>query len=478
MKHVCPVAMRASFAGFYLPSKHLVQRQNHQVLSLARAAIAVSQSRSSRPVYDVTKAPQPSRIQSCGFSTSSKLFARKRWVKSSEVSDAPNRKTAKDVPRTWQDYDPKVGVPLDSGELDQTTIAQIFGTHVDEATGNHVLRLMNYRRRSGSLIDVGASFPPETGISSQVAIKALDYLRAQNPDFDEQGAGAAWAEAEVNRVEQEYMNRAESLGLYKKSEAESESGSQGTKHRNDPYGESALVNLRKANKARWMEEDRKKKELKDKQEAERLAQLRASGVEPKQETNTTNTNQSSPEVMSLNQPVGKAWLQPVERKAWVKYYEEQATIIKDNKVPQLSLFRRLGPAALVALGVVAGCLVLHEMYAPPPKSARIFPNVPPAVATLGTITAINFAIFIAWRMPVLWRTLNKYFQMSPGYPSAAAVLGAQFSHQTSLHLFSSTLFLWPFGLMCKFCKTTIHAGLANMYQCMKMLVEEPFSQSI
>lgn len=349
-------------------------------------------------------------------------------------------------------------MPLPSGELDQPTITDIFGPDMDEAKGNQALRLVNYRRISGSLIDVGVTFRPEHGISEQTAIKALEYIRQEYPDFNEQEAGAAWAESEIVKAEQEYMDRAEDLGLYKREKSEEASQPQGTTYGRSKYGESALAALRKENKARWMEEDRKKKEAEEAKEAERIAQLRAAGKEEEAaveeqklalERNST-TGRRGPDGMSLQEPVAKAWLQPVERKGWVKYYEEQATIVKENKVPQLSTLRRLGPAALLALGVLGACITLHEMYAPPPKSARMFPDLPPAVATLGAITAINTALFIAWRMPFLWRTMNKYFLVAPGYPYALGVFGAQFSHQAPGHLFINTVLMWSFGLMRKY----------------------------
>lgn len=444
MKHVCPIVIRTPFTGFHL--SNVVQRQDYHIRSVVRVALGFGSFSSSRSLYTKTRSCKYPQYPSRDFSTSSATLARKRWIKN---TTRPER----DVARSWQDYDPEVGIPLESGELDQTTISNIFGPDMDDAMGNHILRLMNYRRISGSLIDVGAMFPAQTGVSQQMATKALDYLREQDPNFNEQEAGAAWAEAEVRRVEEEYMKRAENLGIYKKSSSGDQAREQASDDGPSVYGESALAALRRENKARWMEEDRKKAEAKERQRVEQLAQLRASGVEPepqKTRGNSPETDNQSSENISLQRPGEKAWLQPTERKSWVKYYEEQATIVKENKIPQMSLLRRLGPAALVALGVVGACLTLHEMYVPPPKSARVFPDMPPAIATLGAITAINFAAFIAWRMPFMWRTMNKYFQVAPGYPFALSVFGAQFGHQSFIHLFTNTILLWPFGLMCKF----------------------------
>ncbi|OBW69261.1 MAG: hypothetical protein AUREO_006970 [Aureobasidium pullulans] len=132
------------------------------------------------------------------------------------------------------------------------------------------------QRLSGSLIDVGVDFPKESGVSSAMAKKALDYIRTQDPSFDENEAGAIWAESEIMRVEEEYMARAEKLGIYKRTDTEQAPDTQSSASTSDIYGESALDKLRKANKARWMEEDRKKEEAKKQQEAERMSPERSS----------------------------------------------------------------------------------------------------------------------------------------------------------------------------------------------------------
>ncbi|KAI4729352.1 hypothetical protein E4T49_02779 [Aureobasidium sp. EXF-10728] len=338
--------------------------------------------------------------------------------------------------------------PPRHGELDQASISEIFGPDMQCDDGNHVLRLMNYRRLSGSLIDIGVDFPKESGISSGMATRALDYIRTLDPAFDENEAGAAWAESEIMKVEQQYMARAEKLGIYKRTDDSLPDEPQKSAGTSDIYGESALDKLRKANKARWMEEDRKKEEAKKQQEAERVAALKAEAKDnsPEVEAKEESGKIFSPfDEIALAQPTQKAWLEPVERKPWVKYYEEQATIIKDNKIPDLSILRRLGPSALVLLAVLTGCWMLDEAYNPPPRSARMFPDVPPAVATLGAITAINLAVFVAWRIPPLWRTMNKTFQVTAAYPFAIGTLGAQFSHQSFRHLFVNMVMLWPFG---------------------------------
>lgn len=448
MSHVCPLATRAPFSFCRLSAAlNVAQRQRYHGTPLVRLVLAFN-SPIACPSTD-TPSRQSNFTQFRNFSSSFPPQARnspRNIGKATARSERPGL-------RKWQHYKPDVGIPLESGHLDQSTIQSIFGPAVDEHHGNHVLRLINYRRISGSLIDVGLVFPDTMQISHDQAEKALAYLRDQDPAFDEQLAGAAWAEAEVERVEQEYMTRAEKLGIYKKTVGDD---TQKNTAYQDVYGESALAALRRENKARWMEEDRKKKEMKERERVEKLTKKRTfiphnkGASSQEQYQNDTGSDDKSSNSLTLDKPVGKAWLEPVERKPWVQYYEEQATIIKDSKVPDMSILRRLGPATLLTLAVVGACIALHEMYTPPPKSARMFPDIPPAIATLGTIVAINIAVFVAWRIPPLWRTMNKYFLVTPGYPYAIGVFMAQFSHQTPWHLLSNFAFFLPFGLMCKF----------------------------
>lgn len=357
---------------------------------------------------------------------------------------------------TWEDYDPEGGLPLPSGDASRSKIIETFGHGMSIEAGNWILRSVNYRRESGSLIDLGIDFPEETQISKEMAFKALTYLREIQPDFDENEAGAAWADMEAQKLEAKYIERSEAVGLYKRiPEEESE------RKVPDVYGDgSVLVAVRKAGEARYREEQRKKEELEKEREE---ASMREYGLKPDDKTTspdseTTNAGRSSdgPNAMRrsetssqqdvvLQQPTQKAWLQPVERKPWVKYYEEQATLVKENIVPQMSFLRRTGPSALVVLATLAFCVYLHENYTPPSRSARLLPDLPPALATISAIVATNFVIAIAFRMPPLWRTMNKWFLSVPALPVPTAMLTSMFTHQSFAHLSINMVLLWAFG---------------------------------
>ena len=353
-----------------------------------------------------------------------------------------------DTEITWRDYDPEGGMPLPDGERSQAEINAIFGSEgMDVAMGNYILSVMQWRRLSGALIDIGIDLPVGREVSRSQAFKALEYLRSIDPAFDEQAAGDRWAEEETERLREELRERAVSLKLYKADPVEEEESDQGTEYGRAKTGESALERMRDHNEAVWQREQAER-EIKEQQEQNAVVHKSrgplelSAGVQPV--VALTNTNAHGD--VSITGAQTNGWLKPVERKEWVKYYEEQATIIKDNTVPNLSTLQRLGPAALLAMFAIFGLAVLSDNYTPPSLNARIFPDTPPAVTTLGAITAITLAVFVLSRMPPLWRTSSKYFCIVPAYPYAVSLIGAAWRHDTVSHLAANLATLWLFGL--------------------------------
>ncbi|TKA58247.1 hypothetical protein B0A55_12358 [Friedmanniomyces simplex] len=227
---------------------------------------------------------------------------------------------------------------------------------------------------------------------------------------------------------------------------EGEEADQGTAEGRERSGESVLRTHREEREAEWEQE---KAERQAKQEREETAALHSTrgplalsgGVQPSAALATRGTSGTT-----IGSSLRSAWLAPVERKPWVKYYEEQANLIKDNILPNLSVLDRLAPSLLIALATVALCLYLSQNYTPPPKSARLWPDTPPAVATLTTITAVLALAFVASRMPPLWRFFNKYCTIVPALPHSASMLGYMFRHATISHLLVNIAALWAFGL--------------------------------
>ncbi|KAK4547433.1 hypothetical protein LTR36_001089 [Oleoguttula mirabilis] len=352
---------------------------------------------------------------------------------------------------TWRDYDPEGGMPIPTGELPQPDINAIFGgEEIDADTGNYILSVMHWRRMSGALIDSGLDFTKRSGVTRDQALMALQHVRTLVPGFNEQEAGQQWAEEESLRLQEEIRERSVKLGLYK-PEAEDviedeEESQQGTAYGRERSSESQLQKHREEREAQWEQEQADKQAQAERDDLAALHSQRgplelAGGVQPTVALTTTG-----PGGITIGQAPTSGWLTPVERKPWVKYYEEQAMIIKTNILPRISVLGRLVPSLLLVLAVMGLGVFVSDNYTPPPKAARIWPDTPPAVATLTALTVTLVGAFVASRLPPVWRTLSKYATIVPAYPYAASLLGAAFRHDTPVHLASNLAALWLFGL--------------------------------
>ncbi|KAF2484291.1 hypothetical protein BDY17DRAFT_248564 [Neohortaea acidophila] len=344
-------------------------------------------------------------------------------------------------------------MPLPDGERSQAQINSVFGDEqVDAETGNYILNVIYWRRASGALIDVGIRFPNDSRVTDRQAAKALDYIRSLDPSFDEQAAAQVWAEEESVRLQQQLEDRAVKLRLYKRDEPQEEEEEaeedQGTAYGRSRNRESQLEQLQASNEAIKEAEAARKAVAEAKAEGSALHTHRgplelAGGVQPSVEM-VTYTGRDG---ITISRPKQQAWLQPVERKPWVSYYEKQAELFPSESIPQLSNLQRLGPSFAFLLLLLGLAVFVSENYTPPPNSARLWPDVPPSVATLSALTGTFFAFFLLSRVPPLWRTLNKYFTVVPAYPHAFGILGAAFRHQRLSHLLFNSLSLWLFGLI-------------------------------
>ena len=90
-------------------------------------------------------------------------------------------------------------------------------------------------------------------------------------------------------------------------------------------------------------------------------------------------------------------------------------------------------------------VLFAQNYVPPPNSARLWPDMPPAAATVIGLIIANSIVLVAWRLPPAWRLLNKHFLSTPVYPSAMSILGNVFSHQELQHFLANMVVLWFIG---------------------------------
>ncbi|KAF3914486.1 P-beta [Arthrobotrys entomopaga] len=134
---------------------------------------------------------------------------------------------------------------------------------------------------------------------------------------------------------------------------------------------------------------------------------------------------------------------------WYEYYSQKAreeAKVDDKLDPDdIPAIRRLLPSAMFLVVILGGCFYYATTYIPPPTAARMFPNVPMAMATVWGIVAANGLVFLLWRIRPLWKFLNTYFVQRPGDPRFFALIGNTFSHHTFWHFGANMLGLFFLG---------------------------------
>ena len=75
----------------------------------------------------------------------------------------------------------------------------------------------------------------------------------------------------------------------------------------------------------------------------------------------------------------------------------------------------------------------------------MWPDMPPAAATVIGLIGMNMAIFLLWRFPPAWKWLNRFFISVPAEPFALSIIGSFFSHHTLKHIGMNMLGLWVVG---------------------------------
>lgn len=187
-----------------------------------------------------------------------------------------------------------------------------------------------------------------------------------------------------------------------------------------------------------MREEQKKRNLVEEKErgADKHQNQRQSSRKTSEKMELKSKSPTSPS----NELVG---LRP--EPAWVQKYREDATNRDESVKYLLSTWQRLLPSAAMTVGVIALSILFAASYTPPSRSARIWPEIPPAAATIFALIGMNCVVFLLWRIPPLWKFMNKNFLVAPVYPYSLSMLGASFSHQHFAHLFANCFSLWLIG---------------------------------
>ena len=284
---------------------------------------------------------------------------------------------------------PGVKSPPNRIKFTKDEIASAFGKRMHPAEGNRLLHLVQEQRLAGTIDE-------DTPGSPGQKLKALAWLRKAYPVDEEQ--------AIMDRLEREEL-----AALRPKSDS--------------IYGDSVIDQIKKHNLERQAKKDAERAKAK----AEAEANLPVS---------TTKALAEREEQRAMNI-------------AWVERYRKKAEDAGLKSVPQMSFIRRVGPATLMTLAVVSLCVIFAQNYMPPPRAARIFPNISMAAATVGALIGFNILVWLAWKWPPGWRLMHKVFMLVPSYPYLSSMVGNLFSHQMLPHLATNMAVLWFVGTKCE-----------------------------
>ena len=280
--------------------------------------------------------------------------------------------------------------------LSKPQVAKVLGRNVDFQEGNSLLNQLQHQRISGTL-DQGVS-APEIMLN-----RAIAWLRKNYP-MDEDAAIIARLDKELEKEER---------GLGRVNEAQ-----HGTKA-SDNYSISVLDQIKEKNKLKAAKE----KEAKEKEEQ--------GGENGKGSTSA----KTAPRAIVSRR---------TESAEWVKKYKEKATS-NCKEPPKMTKFQRLWPATLMTLAVVGLSALFAQCYYPPSWKARLWPDIPPAAATVFAMVGVNATVFLLWRIPQMWQFMNRWFVLTPGSPYSFTLVGNIFSHQSFPHLLTNMAMLWFVG---------------------------------
>ncbi|KAI2788106.1 hypothetical protein POX_f08493 [Penicillium oxalicum] len=311
-------------------------------------------------------------------------------------------------------------------------IRNIFASDtISAGLGNRTLAVLQARRVQGTL-DLDLPIDITRSVSQPQLDAALEWLR-QNFPLDEDAAILARIEREEYEAEQKLVRRAEELGLYKP-----QSGSYDAElgENKSVYGKSVLKEVREKNEKRLLAEKERKRQQWLEGEQLELEQL--------QRQVQGNTALQKYQEAGLTEARPRA--DPNERPylAWVQKHHIAATQMPADSA-DLTTAQRLLLPSLFALATLGLCYLFAQNYEAPARQDRMWPDVPPAAATVGAIIGANIAVTLMWKyVPPAWKLLNRYFVIVPFYPRALGILGSTFSHQTWRHLATNMMVL---GLM-------------------------------
>ncbi|KAK3362730.1 hypothetical protein B0T25DRAFT_418890, partial [Lasiosphaeria hispida] len=321
-------------------------------------------------------------------------------------------------------YDDLTGLPFRRQDLTADEVVTVFGTKTSTFAANKLLRILHGRRIAGTLEDPTVQINT-SAYSAREKKVALAYLR-RNVHVDEIVNAGLRAEDELAEMEQRDARKDEGV---KEAETAEEQGSQPSsvffKKDSQPdggvYGRGAFDAIRAKNRERY-EQDLKRR---DEEAAKRKEEEEAAGA-------------GSGELQTAGERQVRAPSPSMQK--WI----EKATSDLEAP-PELKKWERLLPSAVFVF-ILTGLAVAYSVYYHPLKrSDRMFPDIPPAAATVGAIVLLNVGVWFLWKVPPLWPALNRYFLLASATPKPLSMLGAMFSHQKMSHLLTNMVVLWFVG---------------------------------
>lgn len=296
----------------------------------------------------------------------------------------------------------------------------VFGTEATPELGNWILQTLHRRRVNGSLIEHGLVIKG-VDVPWDALQKALAWLREKYP-VDEKATASEWADREAEKLQESYISRAERFNLIRKR---SEDEVQQQRESQPRSALSVFDRIRAQN-----EEKARKQALEriESGEQRRSDELALAKVEARK------TERENFEVALAKRKADLAV------KGRVTDFEEP---------PKMTKRERLLPSSVFAALLVAGLVYYAEMYTPPEQASRIWPDLPPSVATITGILTICTLITFLWHIPMFHKTFNTFLLVCPAYPFAFSIVGNVFSHQGFVHLGANMFAVAMYGFSRK-----------------------------
>lgn len=347
---------------------------------------------------------------------------------------------------------------------------------MDVRLGNELLNRLQTQRIDGTL-DQDLNLPR---ITPDMVSRGLQYLRRKYPmDEDvaimkrierEEGIEEEIAEAQVQEAESwQPQDAAKSDGIYGKSKVEKM-----VKDYNDWKALNAEA------QERYLQQQRENTEVVYEEELERVGReiqrkitevhivpigntkirrVKSTSYAPldkNAEQQVKELSAQSDEPGLVKAPGGQFALRrnnekPAQEKWWHKY-EKRAQLTNwdgTSEAPHMPVSQRWGLPTLFMLLTIGASVLFAEAYQPPSSGARLFPDIPPAAATIGALVSLNIVAWILWKVPPMWRFMNRSMILHAVIPRPIQLLGNTFSHHQFSHMAMNMLLLWWMGTQRK-----------------------------